>query len=86
MFLVGSAAVPAVHELVHGLAVRGPGARPIYGFYGRRLVFHAKAPRHSFGRGGYLAIVLGALAGQSAVALIAFVLLPGTSIAWVIAI
>ncbi len=86
MVLVGSVVVLAVHELLHGLVLRGLGARPTYGFYARRLLFYAKAPGHAFGRDAYLAIVLGPLVSLSALALIGLLLFAGTSSAWVIAL
>lgn len=55
------AASVAVHELVHGLAMRSFAARPTYGAMWRSLMFYATAPGYAFRRDAYLLVALAPL-------------------------
>ena len=83
---VGSIPVGAPEQLFY--FVRFGRHRPASGCWALRAasVVLREGAGHAFGRDAYLAIVLGPLVSLSALALIGFLLLAGTSSAWVIAL
>lgn len=63
-----------LHELTHGLALRGYGARPKYGVMWQEMMFYATAAGHAFRRNAYIVIALAPLVGLSVLALALLVL------------
>jgi hypothetical protein len=82
--LVGLALIAllfALHELIHGLAMRAFGARPTYGaaLLGRVLpVFFTTAEGHRFTRAQFLAVALAPLATISLLGALLVTLVPAT--------
>ncbi len=73
-----------LHELVHGLALRGYGARPKYGVLWKEGMFYATAAGHAFRRNAYIVIALAPLVGLSLVGMALLMLpLPGW-LAWIV--
>jgi hypothetical protein len=86
IFAIGIPIVLALHEFVHGIVMRGFGARPRYGFWRKGLMFYAKAPGYAFERNHYALIVLAPLLSLSILISLGTVLLAGSSIVWVLAL
>lgn len=86
IFLIGLPIVLALHEFVHGIIMRSLGARPVYGFWKKGLMFYAKAPGQAFKRNQYALIVLAPLLCLSIIACLGIVLVAGNSIVWVLAL
>jgi len=73
-----------LHELTHGLALRGYGAQPKYGVMWNEMMFYATAAGHAFRRNAYIVIALAPLVGLSLVGLALLMLaLPGW-LAWIV--
>lgn len=85
--LVGAAAVLAIHELFHGVAMRAFGAHPRYGMARNKimLVLYATAPGYAFKRNQYLTVCLAPLIGISALMLVGLLYLKGTAWVWLFA-
>jgi hypothetical protein len=66
--VVGVFITIVLHELTHGLALRGYGAHPQYGIMWKEMMFYATAPGHAFRRNAYLVIALAPLVGLSVLA------------------
>lgn len=86
VFLIGSIMVIALHEFVHAVAMQAFGAKSKYGFWGKGLMFYAKAPGHAFKRNQYVIILLSPLVILSVLACCGILIQPGTSIVWLLAI
>ncbi|MGD0707236.1 MAG: DUF3267 domain-containing protein [Anaerolineaceae bacterium] len=86
IFLIGTIVVLVLHEFVHGLTMQAFGAKAKYGFWGKGLMFYAKAPGYAFKRNQYLIIILGPLVCLSILACCGIAIQSGTSIVWLFAI
>ncbi len=75
-----------LHELTHGLALRGYGARPKYGVIWQQGMFYATAAGYAFRRNAYLVIALAPLVGLSLVGMALLMFPLAEWLAWVIAI
>jgi len=73
-----------VHEGTHGAAIRLCGNRPFFGFQWAGLVPYATAPGQRFTRNQYVAVALAPLAVLSAVGLGSFLVLPASSLPWLV--
>lgn len=82
--VIGIVLTIALHELTHGLALRGYGARPQYGVLWKEMMFYATAPGYAFSRNAYLVIALAPLVVLSVVGMLLLLFpLPGW-MAWTI--
>ncbi len=86
IFLIGIPFVLITHELVHGIGMHSFGARPIYGFWKRGLMFYAKAPSYTFNRNQYALIVLAPMVSLSVLMCLGIFFLANNSIVWVLAL
>jgi hypothetical protein len=86
IFIVGILLVLALHEFVHGVALQAFGGKVKYGFWGKGLMFYAKAPGYAFKRNQYLIIVLGPLISLSIFACFGIVIQSGTTMVWLLAL
>lgn len=82
--LIAVVSTIVLHELVHGLALRGYGARPKYGVLWKEGMFYATAAGYAFRRNAYIVIALAPLVGLSLVGMALLMLsLPGW-LAWIV--
>lgn len=86
IFLIGIPTVLASHEFVHGITMRGFGAKPRYGFWKKGLMFYAKSPGYAFQRNQYTLIVLAPLLSLSVLMCMGIFLLAAKSVVWVLAL
>ena len=86
IFVIGIPIVLAFHEFLHGIVMRGFGARPRYGFWMKGLMFYAKASGYAFKRNHYALIVLAPLLSLSVLFCLGTVLLASNSIVWILAL
>lgn len=73
--LLGIILTIVLHELTHGLALRGYGATPKYGVMWKEMMFYATAAGYAFRRNAYLVIALAPLVGLSVLGM-ALLMLP----------
>jgi Putative zincin peptidase len=85
-FIAGIFIVIALHEFVHAVAMHAFGAKPRYGFWGKGLMFYAKAPGFAFKRNQYVIILLSPLISLSVLACFGILLQSGTSMVWLLAL
>lgn len=86
IFIIGIIIVIALHEFVHAVAMQTFGAKPKYGFWGKGLMFYAKAPGYAFKRNQYVIILLSPLVSLSVLACCGILLQSGTSMVWLLAL
>ena len=86
LFLIGAITVIALHEFIHAVAMQTFGAKAKYGFWGKGLMFYAKAPGYAFKRNQYIIILLSPLISLSALACGGILIQSGTSIVWLLAL
>ncbi|MGA9116686.1 MAG: DUF3267 domain-containing protein [Bacteroidota bacterium] len=86
ILLVGIVITIALHEYVHGLAMRAFGAQAKYGFMWKGPMFYATSPGYAFQRRQYLVVSLAPLVSLSILAGCGILVLAGTSLVWPLAL